>query len=145
MNTMRLAPPDKSLQQAPCWRCGAGQRPWDQLAGQSFCPNCLEELAIGEGEPLIARTEPNRCAVCHQQGTVSFLTFPLHSARPVEIDLCGEHLRALIGRRLGPHAFAQLRRQLFALGLEVERVFLLHDAFYDCHGRAIQPGEELGF
>jgi hypothetical protein len=143
MNSMRLASLDTELAPAPCCRCGAGQRPWDLVAGQSLCPNCLEALAVGEGEPFVARTEPDRCAVCHKFGTLRFLTFPLHSERPVEIDLCGEHLRALIGRRLGPHAFAQLRRQLFALGLEVGRIFLLHDAFYDGHGRALQPAIDV--
>jgi hypothetical protein len=143
MNSTRLAPVESIIAPVPCCRCSAGQRPWDHIAEQSLCPNCMEALAVGEGEPLVARTEPHRCAVCHQLGTVRFLTFPLHAARAVEIDLCGEHLRAMIGRRLGPHAFAQLRRQLFALGLEVGRVFLLHDAFYDGHGRALQPALEL--
>jgi hypothetical protein len=139
---LRFAPADTALPLEPCCRCGAGHRPWDHIAGYSYCPHCLEALAMGEGEPLVARTKSQRCAVCHQLGTVPYLTYPLHSSRPVEIDLCGEHLRALIGRRLGPHAFAQLRRQLYALGLEVARVFLLHEAFYDQHGRALQPALE---
>jgi hypothetical protein len=144
MNSLRLAPLEDSASMNPCGRCGAGQRPWDLIAGQSFCPHCLEALAVGEGDPLITRSEKKRCAVCHQQGTVPFVTFPLHSPRPVEIDMCGEHLRALIGRRLGPHAFAQLRRQLHALGLEVAHIFLLHEAFYDSHGRALQPAVDVG-
>jgi hypothetical protein len=99
---------------------------------------------MGEAEPLITRTENQRCAICHQLGTVRFLTFPLHWSRSVEMDLCGEHLRGLLGRRLGPHAFAQLRRQLGTIGLEVGLIFLLHDAFYDNHGRALQPALEPG-
>ena len=66
----------------------------------------------------------------------------LNSRRPVEIDLCAEHIRALAGRRLGPHAFEQLRQQLYSLGLEVAQIFLLHEAFYDAHGRALQPALE---
>jgi len=97
---------------------------------------------MGEGDPLVARTDRKRCAVCHHLGTVRYVTFPLHSRRPVEIELCPEHVRALVARRLGPHAFEQLRRQLTGLGLEVAEVFLLHEAFYDEHGRALQPAVE---
>jgi hypothetical protein len=45
---------------------------------------------------------------------------------------------------LGPYAFNQLRRQLATLGLGVEDLFLLHGAFYDSQGRALQPAVELG-
>jgi hypothetical protein len=55
------------------------------------------------------------------------------------MDLCPEHLRALIGRRLSPAAFHQLRRQLFTLGLDPEAIFLMHGAFYDQGGQALQP------
>jgi hypothetical protein len=81
--------------------------------------------------------------VCHHQGTVRYVTFPLHSRRPVEIELCAEHIRAMVGRRLGPHAFEQLRRQLSNLSLDASEIFLLHDAFYDAEGRALQPALEL--
>jgi hypothetical protein len=57
----------------------------------------------------------------------------------IELDLCAEHFRDLIGRRLGPYAFQQLRRQLQALDLDAGQLFLLHDAFYDEHGRALKP------
>ena len=70
------------------------------------------------------------------------LTFPLQSTTPVEMDLCPEHLRALLGRRLGPYAFHQIRRRLHLLGLGVELIFLLHEAFYDEQGRALQPALE---
>jgi hypothetical protein len=128
--------------QIPCCRCNEGNRHWDRIAGKAYCPACLEALAIGESDPIVEPVEKNRCAVCFHQGTVRFLTFPLHSSRPVELDLCSEHLRALVSRRLGPHAFEQLRRQLFALGLEVGVIFLLHEAFYDHNGRALQPAGE---
>ena len=97
---------------------------------------------MGEGDPLVARTDRKRCAVCHHLGTVRFVSFPLHSRRPVEMDLCPEHVRGLVARRLGPHAFEQLRRQLHGLGLDAAEVFLLHEAFYDEQGRALQPAVE---
>lgn len=139
METLRLAPADSVFPKIPCCRCGDSTRYWDRIAGRTYCPNCLEALAIGEAPPLAERTDRRRCAVCHHLGTVRYLTFPLHSRRPVEADLCSEHLRALVARRLGPHAFEQLRRQLVNLGIEVSAVFLLHEAFYDGQGRALQP------
>jgi hypothetical protein len=35
-----------------------------------------------------------------------------------------------------------MRRQLRAVGVSVEDVFLLHSAFYDLNGRALQPATE---
>jgi len=97
---------------------------------------------LGLSAPLAVRTEKNQCAVCSRVGTVRYLTFPLQASTAVEIDLCAEHLRALLGRRLGPYAFHQLRRRLHVLGLGVELIFLLHDAFYDDYGHALQPAAE---
>lgn len=142
MDSIRLAPVESVFPKVPCCRCGDSLRWWDRIAGKTYCPNCLECLALGEAEPIIERTDRRRCAVCHHLGTIRYLTFPLHSRRPVEMDLCAEHLRCLVGRRLGPHAFEQLRRQLYALGLEVANIFLLHEAFYDPEGRALQPAHE---
>ena len=142
MEGMRQPPENKSFAQVPCCRCGAGDRYWDHIAGKAYCPNCLEALAIGEADPVIEQVEKCRCAICFHLGTVKYMTVPLHSSRPVEMDLCAVHLRGLIGRRLGPHAFEQLRRQLTSLGLDVADIFLLHEAFYDVHGRAIQPAIE---
>jgi hypothetical protein len=142
MDSIRLAPTGSVFPQIPCCRCGDNTRSWDRLAGKTYCPNCTEALAIGDADPIVERTDKRRCTVCHHLGTIRFLTFPLNSRRPVEMDLCSEHLRALVARRLGPHAFEQLRRQLFALGLEVTEIFLLHEAFYDDQGRAIQPAGE---
>jgi hypothetical protein len=99
-------------------------------------------LAVGEGPPLVERTQKNRCAVCDQVGTVCFQSFPLQAASAVEMDLCPEHLRGLVGRKLGPHAFHQLRRKLLAVGVRVEDIFLLHGAFYDSQGQALQPAIE---
>ena len=128
MENIRLASPDSIFPKIPCSRCADQSRWWDRIAGKTYCPNCLEALAMGEGDPMVARTDQRRCA--------------LHSRRPVEMELCSEHVRALVGRRLGPHAFEQLRRQLHGLGLESAEVFLLHEAFYDEHGRALQPAVE---
>jgi hypothetical protein len=33
---------------------------------------------------------------------------------------------------------------LLGIGLEVGLIFLLHDAFYDSHGRALQPAVDSG-
>ncbi|MCS7044772.1 MAG: hypothetical protein NZO58_00295 [Gemmataceae bacterium] len=145
MDSLRLAPVGSVFPKIACSRCGDDSRRWDRIAGKSYCPSCIELLALGEAAPLIEKTERRRCAVCHHQGTLRYLTFPLHSRRPVEMDLCAEHLRALLGRRLGPHAYEQLRRQLHALGLETRELFLLHEAFYDAQGRALQPAGDWDY
>jgi hypothetical protein len=107
-----------------------------------MCPDCQEGLALGQGAALIARTELQTCSVCGRKGTLRFLTFPLEPTNPVEMDLCAAHFRALLSRRLDPVSYQHLRTQLQGLGLEVDQVFLLHDAFYDRHGRALQPAAE---
>ena len=138
MNTVRKVSATVSHQE-PCSRCQAPGCYWDRIASQACCPDCEETLAAGEGPPLVARTVKSRCAICDRVGTVPYLTFPLHSAGALELDLCPEHFRSLLGRRLGPYAFQQLRRRLYALGLSVEQIFLLHEVFYDSQGRALQP------
>jgi len=138
---LRILPRD-SLFSSPCCRCCKGERTWDRIAGKSYCPSCQEALILGEAPPVIERTEQNRCGICDRVGTVTYQTSPLQGPAAVLLDLCGEHLRGLIGRRLGPHAFNQLRRQLQAVGLNAEDVFLLHAAFYDEQGRALQPASE---
>lgn len=139
MSTLRIAYPDSVAASAPCCRCHATDRSWDQIAAQPYCPNCQELLAVGEADPLILATEKNGCAVCEKLGTVCFHTFPRHGRTAVEIDLCPEHLRGLLARQLNPHAFMQLQRQLSLLEIGVEEIFLLHGAFYDSRGRALQP------
>ena len=142
MECIRLASADSIFPKIPCTRCGDNSRHWDRIAGKTYCPHCLEALAMGEGAPLMAKVDRRRCVVCHHLGTVRYVTFPLHSRRPVEMELCPEHLRALAARRLGPHAFEHLREQLDSLGLDVAEIFLLHEAFYDAEGRALQPATE---
>jgi hypothetical protein len=134
---------EEVVQPASCSRCRASGCPWDRLAGRPVCPDCQESLAQGEGEPLVLRTEKNRCAACQQQGTVRYLTYPLHATRPVEMDLCPRHFQALLARRLDCHAYHQLSRQLQALGFTARQVFLLHEAFYDEQGQSLQPVPEL--
>jgi hypothetical protein len=143
MESLRLAPADSIPQKLACCRCERNDRAWDRIAGKAYCPSCQELLALGECEPLIERTQPERCAVCNKLGTLCFHSFPLQRTVPVAIDLCAEHLRALLGRRLGPYAYHQLRRQLENCGVGVDDLFLLHGAFYDRQGRALQPVMEM--
>jgi hypothetical protein len=142
MECVRLAPAESVFPKIPCSRCSDPARLWDRVGGKTYCPGCLEATIAGDGEPISERADRRRCAVCYHSATLRYLTFPLQSRRPVELDLCGEHLRCMLARRLGPHAFAQLRRQLRSLGLDVGVIFLLHDAFYDEQGRALQPVAE---
>jgi hypothetical protein len=143
MDNVRIASSDNVPVDLPCCRCGKAERPWDRIALRAYCPSCQELLALGETTPLVEPTQKNRCAVCNRLGTVVYGTFPLQSHTPVMIDLCPEHLRGLLGRRLGTHGFAQLRRKLLNLGIGVDDIFLLHSAFYDDQGRALQPADEL--
>jgi hypothetical protein len=142
MEGMRICPPNSIHLNVACCRCSGLARGWDRIADKAYCPDCQEGVVIGEAAPIVERTERKRCTICSAEGTVRFLTFPLNSLQSVEMDLCPEHLRALLGRRLGTHAFAQLRRQLAHLGLNVNDIFLLHDAFYDPQGRPLQPAAD---
>ena len=142
MDSMRAAAANTTSQQGKCCRCAATGPRWDRIAGKEYCPNCQESLAQGEAPPLVERTEKRPCAACGHIGTVCYRTLPRERGQAVEIDLCPEHLRALLGRRLGPNAFYQLRRRLGTLGLDTEELFLLHGAFYDGGGRALQPALE---
>ncbi len=138
MESLRLVS-GTDVSSTPCDRCQAVQGRWDRIAGKVMCPQCEESLLQGETAPLREPSQPNRCAICNRLGTVCYLTYPLQSESPVEIDLCGQHLRDLLGRRLGPYAYYQLRRQLRSCGFEPTEVFLLHEAFYDEAGRALRP------
>jgi hypothetical protein len=142
MDSLRRVPAPRAPAILPCCRCASAERNWDRIAGKAYCPDCQEGVILGLTAPLAERAEKNCCAVCNAVGTVRYLTFPLQSALPVEMDLCPEHIRELLGRRLGPSAFHQLRRRLVALGLGAESIFLLHGAFYDPQGRALQPATE---
>jgi len=143
MDSLRLALSQSLPAALPCCGCAAGHGNWDRIAGEAYCPECQEALILGQAGALRVRTQKLPCAVCGRVGAVRYLTFPLQSLTAVEMDLCPEHLRGLLGRRLGQPAFHQLRRRLQKLGLGVEQIFLLHDAFYDLHGRALQPAVEM--
>jgi hypothetical protein len=139
---MRLASPGSYALWKPCIRCGAEALGWDRIAGKSYCPACQESIVQGDGEPLIETTLRRPCSACHTMGAVTLQLFPLKSSRPLELELCPEHLREFLGRKLGSAAYAELRRQLAGLGINVHDVFLLHEAFYDTHGHALQPAAE---
>lgn len=142
MESLRIARVESLSTLPPCCRCAKGDRPWDRIADKAYCPNCQEALVMGEAPPLIERTQPSRCAVCAQAGTVAFQTLPLHGSDPIDMDLCPAHLRALLGRMLEPQAYHHLCRRLTTLQLGPEDIFLLHGAFYDAQGRALQPAVE---
>jgi hypothetical protein len=139
MEGLRMVPGDSVSLSAPCSCCAATGQRWDRIAGTSYCPDCEEALARGDGPTLIARTEKQRCCICEHVGTIRYLTAPLDSPRVLEIDLCPDHVRALVARRLGPFAYHQLGRRLQGLQLGVEQIFLLHNAFYNSQGQALQP------
>jgi hypothetical protein len=121
-----------------CERCHATGCSWDRIGGRAICPDCQELLILGEGEPLRLSPEQHLCAACAAPGTVSFITVPLQS-KALAIDLCPLHLRGLLRRGLEREAFLALRRQLSSIGLTPDRIFLLHEAFYDETGRALRP------
>jgi hypothetical protein len=143
MSSIRLTSDGGLSPQSPCVRCASIGCHWDRLDGRPVCPDCQEALLRGEAEALLIRREGRPCAVCSQVGTVRYLTFPLHESEPIEMDLCPLHLRDLMARRLSRRAFQRLRRQFNLLGLAVEQIFLLHEAFYDENGVALRPMPEV--
>jgi len=143
MDNLRLTTKESVTPTARCCRCQEANSRWDRIAGRALCPNCQEQLALGEAEPLVLKTHKNRCAVCDRVGTVCYLTYPLQAPAPVEMELCPDHLRSMVGRCLEPAAFHQLRRRLASLNIDSEHVFLLHGAFYDSDGRASLPASEM--
>src|SRR5262249_3181677 len=130
MESMRMAPPGTYALWEPCCRCHQAAFGWDHIAGKPYCPGCEEAIVPGAGEPLIEHTERRPCSVCRRVGVVTVQTLPLNRSLPLEMDLCPDHLRGLLGRRLPPPVYAHLRRRLAGLGLQADDVFLLHDAFY---------------
>lgn len=139
MDAVRFIPPDAIDPEEPCRRCGSSGCRWDRLGRVPVCPQCQEDLAQGLAGPFVARADRCPCAACGHVGAVSFLTYPLGSRAAVEIDLCPDHFRALLGRALEPSAYRVLRRALQRLRLTPRNVFLLHEAFYDDLGQALQP------
>jgi hypothetical protein len=138
MNGLRTLKAGEETAPTICDCCTATGCPWDRIAGTSICPDCQERLIRGESEPMRFPSEERPCALCGTSGTLAFVTVPLH-ARAVAIDLCPKHLRALLARGLEPGAFLELARQLRHANLTPDRIFLLHEAFYDGHGMALKP------
>ncbi len=126
-----------------CSRCQQDNARWDQIAGKTYCPNCLEALVLGIADPLIERTEKGSCVVCSNRSTLRYITFPLNNDEALELDLCGNHLRALLARCLDPHSFKQIQNRLVGLDVNVNEIFLLHSSFYDIAGQALMPAMEL--
>src|SRR5579884_3721693 len=143
MDGLRVVPRECVSPLEPCCRCRAEGGQWDRVNGLPYCPDCQASLVQGRADPLTLRTECRPCALCAHVGAARFLTFPLGRPDPVEMDLCPLHFRALLARDLGPIAFAHLRRRLRAMGLSPHGIFLLHEAFYDDDGQALQPAVEV--
>jgi hypothetical protein len=140
MTGLRIVAGQGVVPTTPCSRCQADGCPWDRIADKPICPDCQERLALGEGPPLAEKLDKSHCcAVCDEPGTVRYLTYPLHLKEPLEIDLCGHHLQALLYRRLDRPAFQHLVERLEHVGVKTQQIFLLHSAFYDPAGRPLQP------
>lgn len=142
MDNMRMVASHPVKHTPPCSRCGRDDHPWDRIADRAYCPDCQEEIILGLSRPFKARTEKRACAACGRTGTVRYVTQPRQTATALEIDLCAAHLRGLLGRRLDAQDYHQLRRRLRSMGVSVERVFLLHDVFYDIEGNALCPAAD---
>src|SRR5262249_61747170 len=109
------------------------------LVSSALC----EASTAGDGVSLLIRTEKPNSSVCDRLGTVPFRSFPLNTSAVLEMHLCADHFRALLGRRLGPMAFQVLQRRLEKLRLRADQIFLLHEVFYDSLGRALQPVDDV--
>lgn len=125
-----------------CALCDVTGAPWDEIDGLPLCPDCMEDLAAGKAQAtqfMVWRSEP--CCVCQRLGSVKFATTPLQTIKPLVATLpfCPLHLRALIGRSLDCRDFALLIGFLDQFFLAPSQIFLLHEAFYDRAGKAIQP------
>lgn len=143
MDGVRWLARDPDGSERPCCRCAAAGCPWDRVAGGPLCSDCQDLLALGVGEPLVEPLKAGACACCGRPRVVRFQTDPLQASASIEIELCPEHFRDLLCRRLDLTALTELGRRLRRLGIEPRQVFLLHEAFYDETGQALQPVPEL--
>jgi hypothetical protein len=145
METVRIAGDDQFTLWQPCCRCGTNARAWDRIAGKAICPACQEAVIQGTIEPIVLPTLRRTCSACPTVGSVTVQTFPRDAVAPLEFELCPSHLRGLLGRNLNACAYLNLRRQLAQIGMDIQEVFLLHGAFYDANGQALQPAGEAEF
>jgi hypothetical protein len=141
MGGFRTLTAAESAAPSQCDRCRATGCSWDRIGGLAICPDCQEALIQGEGEPVRLSPEQHLCAACGSAGTVTFITVPLQ-AKALAIDLCPMHLRGLLRRGLEREAFLALSRRLRTIDLTPDRIFLLHEAFYDETGQALRPVRE---
>lgn len=127
-----------SQEEGPCSHCGnVGW--WDSLSRKIFCPDCMEDLAMGNIPPFSIPPDKHFCVVCDAEDTIVYRTFPQCLQRPIEMHLCRRHIRALIERCLTPREFQSLRAELHQISLSVRDIFLLHHTFYDANGRSLVP------
>lgn len=139
MEGVRLLTCTGAVPKTACIRCQATGCPWDLIGGKPMCPDCQEQMILGTTAPVVERVDRRPCVICNHQGTLRYVTHPLHDSRAVELDLCSLHYQAMLGRRLDHYAIKQMGRLLQPHGLKVQQLFLLHEAFYDDKGRALQP------
>lgn len=139
MKSLRLIRATSMNIELPCLICDAYGCPWDQIGNKPICTDCQERIMLGEIDPWQIPAEEGACLLCSSQSTIRYLTFPLCDPDPIEMDLCGRHLHALISRSLTSRAYRRLRRHVNRLGFAIEQFFLLHEAFYDEEGQALQP------
>src|SRR5437899_1068164 len=72
MNTLRFAPAATASCSDGCCRCAQAGEGWDRVAAKAYCPQCEEQLAAGEMEPLVEPTQPRTCVICSRGGTVCY-------------------------------------------------------------------------
>ena len=146
MRFLHNAPPRCPASRPPCSHCNfPGIALFDRVGDVVVCPDCQALAVRGELSPALALSlnVGRACLFCNQTGTIPFVTWPLHGERALEFDLCPDHLRALLGRRLEPDQLRQVHRHLYSIGLQPRQVFLLCEAFYDeATGKALLPVPE---
>ncbi|MBI3619052.1 hypothetical protein HY213_03405 [Candidatus Peregrinibacteria bacterium] len=74
MQEVRIEPIDETAQKLPC-RCGKPGHGWDRIEDVVCCPECEEQLAVGEAEPLTLRTRRrDDCVACGKSGSICLRT-----------------------------------------------------------------------
>jgi hypothetical protein len=128
----------------PCCRCQATGCPWDRIGDKVLCPDCQQQLVMGEGETLVEALLNRQCVVCGTLGTVPYSTVPRDDDEPVDIDLCPRHFYDFMAWCLDQDAYQAIRRVLHERRLPAQAIFLLHATFYDKQGRRryLAPHEE---